>query len=121
MIGTTWKETLANIVFTALVAIIAILAYHAWRTHTSPRYVIVNVNAIVRAKEEVNAALLQKSGISDIEKRKIIDGMATFGLQLNEAIQQASTECRCVILNHAAVLGGTLDDLTPDVERRLGM
>lgn len=121
MIGDTWKDTLINITIMTAISMVVLFGYHAWQTFSSPRFAIVDISSIVRAKEEGNAALLQKPGLPDTEKRKIIDGMGAFALRLDEAVRQASSDCRCVILSHAAVLSGDVEDLTPDVRRRLGM
>jgi len=121
VIGETWKETLINIAVMAAVSAVVLLGYHAWRTFAAPRFAIVDISSIVRNKEEGNAALLQKPGVSDADKRKIIDSMGAFALSLDEAVRQASADCHCIILSHAAVLSGDMEDLTLDVRRRLGM
>lgn len=121
MIGETWKETAINMAVMAAVSMVVLLGYHAWRTFASPRFAIVDISSIVRTKEEGNAALLQKPGLPDAEKRKIIGSMGAFALSLDEAVRQTASDCHCVILSHAAVLSGEVEDLTPDVRRRLGM
>ena len=98
-------------------------AYHAWHGgNTYRKIAVLDVAEIYRLKEAEFSALLMKPGGSEAERAKAIELARTFGTQLSELTQRLPTECDCLVLTKAAVVGSRdVIDLTPEVKRRFGL
>jgi hypothetical protein len=69
----------------------------------------VDLESLIVAKQ---TALSATPGL---DSRKILEESGAFGQRLTIAVEKIGAECRCVLLNKAAVLGGNSIDYTDEV------
>lgn len=115
----------SHLILAALILTLAVLggfAVREWdRRHSAPKFGVVDIAAIMAAKEKSFTALLLKPGVSDEEKKRAFAQIGEFGAELNAIMSRLPAECRCEVLNKAAYLGGNAIDLTPSIKKRLGL
>jgi hypothetical protein len=77
---------------------------YAWlRANPSPRLVRVDVGSLFEEQKKTLAAKL-KPGMSEVEQRAIFLAAADYGKQVDEALSTVANECRCGVLNTAALV-----------------
>jgi hypothetical protein len=64
---------------------------------------------------------LSRPGTTDIERGQAYDAVASFGRQIERAIQDASASCNCDVLVRGAVVGRAKLDLTEQIASSLGI
>lgn len=109
----------AHIVTGTLAAIVAIGSVAGWHFfYPSDPVAKVNIIGIVSAQQKSLAAKL-KPGMDEKAQAALIDQASRFGKQLDAALAQVASECRCTLINSAAVVrdapSGTLRDYTQRV------
>lgn len=108
----------------ALPGVLAAAAAAAWiTTREPPRFAVLDVAELYRAKETQATAVLVKREATEAERAAQLRHAAAFGAELAALLRTLPRECRCVVLARAAVVAAepALPDLTPDVRRRLGL
>ncbi len=94
---------------------------YAWlRANPSPRLVRVDVGSLFEEQKKTLAAKL-KPGMSEDEQKAIFLAAADYGKQVDEALSTIANECRCGILNTAALVRvpETTDTGIPDATDRV--
>jgi hypothetical protein len=81
----------------------------------------VDIDAIVSAREMALVESLSRPGTTDIERGQAYDAVASFGRQIEKAIQDASVSCNCDVLVRGAVVGRAKLDLTEQIASSLGI
>jgi hypothetical protein len=77
---------------------------YAWlRANPSPRLVRVDVGSLFEEQKKTLAAKL-KPGMSEVEQKAIFLAAADYGKQVDEALSSVANECRCGVLNTAALV-----------------
>lgn len=97
------------------------VAYTAYR-HRSPRIATVDLQKLVEEDQQRSIAALAKSAdgvASDEQRSAYLKNTTAFAHKLEVAIDLAAQQCRCVIVNKAAVLGGEAMDYTESIRQRL--
>lgn len=111
--------TITTVLLTAAVVLVAIspVAYVIYK-RTPPEVAVVDLQKLV---EEDQTRLLAVLGANSPEqKRDIAERMtADFAKKLSTTVEAVGNECHCVLVNKAALLGGTAIDYTDEVRRRL--
>lgn len=103
-------------------AVLLIGAYHAWNSSTGPSAIaMLDVAEIYRLKESEFAALLLKPGATEADRSRAIELARSFGTELSALTERLPAECKCLVITKAAVVGGSVTDLTPEVKRRFGL
>lgn len=114
-IGVSVLVNLAN-------AVLLIAAYHAWNgPHAQSAIAMLDVAEIYRLKETEFAALLMKPGATPEDRARAIELARSFGTELSALTERLPAECKCLVIAKAAVVGGSVTDLTPEVKRRFGL
>ncbi len=94
---------------------------YAWlRANPSPRLVRVDVGSLFEEQKKTLAAKL-KPGMSEDEQKGIFLAAADYGKQVDEALSTIANECRCAVLNTAALvrMPETIDTGIPDATDRV--
>lgn len=114
-----WMDTLTTVLLTAALVLVAMspVAYAIYK-RTPPEVAVVDLQKLV---EEDQTRLLEVLGSSNLDqKRDIAERMtADFAKKLSATVETLGNECHCVLVNKAALLGGTAIDYTNEVRRRL--
>ncbi len=109
----------AHITTGAIAASLAIASIAGWlHFHPSGPVAKVDIIGIVTAQQKSLAAKL-KPGMDEKAQSELINQASRFGKQLDSALAQVADECRCTLLNSAAVVrdapSGALRDYTQRV------
>ena len=114
----TWKAHVATGVLTLAAGSIALTLWWGVERELSPRLGRVDIGQIV-AKQQKSLVERVKPGIDAQEQGRIFEEAKAFGNRLDAALEQASRECGCALMNSAALLKATharIPDLTERVE-----
>lgn len=115
---TTWKSHVATGVLTLAAGSIALAVWWGVERERSPRLGRVDIGQIV-AKQQKSLVERVKPGIDAQEQGRIFEEAKAFGNRLDAALEQASRECGCALMNSAALLKAahtSIPDLTERVE-----
>ena len=115
---TTWKAHVATGVLTLAAGSIALAVWWGVERERSPRLGRVDIGQIV-AKQQKSLVERVKPGIDAQEQGRIFEEAKAFGNRLDAALEQARHECRCALMNSAALLKAAhagIPDLTDRVE-----
>ena len=116
------KVVLVSVLISFANAALLVAVYHAWNgVRAHPRIAVLDVAEIYRMKESEFAALLMKPGATEADRVRAIELARTFGTDLAALTQSLPADCNCLVLTKAAVVGGGIADLTPEVKRRFGL
>ena len=96
---------LGRLVAMGLVSVIVSCSIgYAWlRANPSPRLVRVDVGSLFEEQKKTLASKL-KPGMSEEEQKAIFLAAADYGKQVDEALSTIANECRCGVLNTAALV-----------------
>lgn len=100
---------------------IGFASYHYFmKKHTSP-FGTVDIENIVEINQMRLVAMVSAPGAGDKERGLAFDAAKSFGQKMTDAISQVETECGCVLLARAAVIGSSQNDYTVRTKEILGM
>lgn len=114
----TWKAHLATGVLTLAAGSIALVLWWGVERERTSRLGRVDIGQIV-AKQQKSLVERVKPGIDAQEQGRIFEEAKAFGNRLDAALEQASRECGCALMNSAALLKAAhaaIPDLTERVE-----
>ena len=113
---------LGRLVATGLVSVLVTCSMgYAWlRANPSPRLVRVDVGSLFEEQKKTLAAKL-KPGMTEEEQKAIFLAAADYGKQVDEALSTIANECRCGVMNTAALvrMPETIDTGIPDATDRV--
>lgn len=90
----------------------------AWvYTHPAPRYAKIDIKSLV-TQETLKLSSQVRPNLSQNDQEKLLADASKIGERVDKAISQVAQECKCIILNSAAVLGGTEKYKIPDLTNR---
>lgn len=115
---TSWKAHATTGVLTLVAGNIALVLWWGVERERSPRLGRVDIGQIV-AKQQKSLVERVKPGIDAQEQGRIFEDAKAFGNRLDAALEQASRECGCALMNSAALLKAAhaaIPDLTDRVE-----
>lgn len=115
---TTWKAHVATGVLTLAAGSIALTLLWGIERERFPRLGRIDIGQIV-AKQQKSLVERVKPGIDAQEQGRIFEEAKAFGNRLDAALEQASRECGCSLMNSAALLKAAhagIPDLTDRVE-----
>jgi len=115
---TTWKAHLITGLITLTVGSLAAAMWWVKEQELSPRFARVDIGRVV-AKQQKSLVERVKPGIDAQEQGRIFEEAKAFGNRLDAALEQASRECGCALMNSAALLKAAhaaIPDLTDRVE-----
>ena len=115
---TTWKAHLITGLITLTVGSLAAAMWWVKEQELSTRFARVDIGLIV-AKQQKSLVERVKPGIDAQEQGRIFEDAKAFGNRLDAALEQASRECGCALMNSAALLKAAhagIPDLTERVE-----
>ena len=119
---TVWKSHVATGVLTLAAGGIALTLWWGVERERFPRLGKVDIGQIV-AKQQKTLVERVKPGIDAKEQGRIFEEAKAFGNRLDAALEQASRECGCALMNSAALLKAThagIPDLTDRVDALAG-
>ena len=73
------------------------------RSHPAPRMVRVDVGSLYEEQKKTLSARL-KPGMSEEEQKAIFKAATDYGKRVDEALSIAASECKCAVLNTAAIV-----------------
>lgn len=122
----SWSERermryLAPAVISSLITLIALapVGYVLWRNFPPP-IATVDLQKLVEEDQQEIMELFSKDGdITDDQRAKAEKRTVDFAKQLSTVIDRLGAECRCVIVNKAALLGGVTIDYTDLVREQI--
>lgn len=116
------KESLAIVLASVLATLVALapVAYMAYRA-LPPRIATVDLQKLVEEEQKRTMEVLSKNGgnVSDEQRLAIQRLTEDFAKKLSLAVDGLGTDCKCVIVNKAALLGGSTLDYTDLVRERI--
>lgn len=110
------------VVALCLIGITFSMAYAAYR-HRAPMVATVDLQKLVEEDQQRTIAALGKTpnGVASDEQRSTyLKNTTDFAQKLEASIERVAQQCRCVLVNKAAVLGGETPDYTDGVRMQLG-
>lgn len=110
--------TIAVAVFCSMLAL-APVGYMAWK-NLPPKVATVDLQKLVEEEQKHTIDVLSKGSSVSEEQRAAIEKLTIeFAKKLSANIDALGVECKCVIVNKAALLGGTAIDYTDLVRERM--
>lgn len=110
--------TVAVSVFCSMLAI-APVGYLAWKNMPLP-VVTVDVQKLVEEEQKHTIEVLGKgSSVSDEQRAAVEKLTIEFAKKLSQSVDALGTECKCVLVNKAALLGGGAPDYTDLLRERM--
>jgi len=105
---------------------ITLAAYHfVVVRQTIPRFAVVDVAELYRAKEAEFSKIIADPKATDVDRVKAMESAQRFAKDLQALIEKLPKECGCVVLNKAAVMNAGeslgLTDLTPQARKAVGL
>lgn len=96
------------------------VAYTAYQA-MPPRVAVVDLQKLIEEDQKPTLdALAASSGTASDSQRLLIQNRTQdFAQRLSRAVEQLGAECRCVLVNQAALLGGQSLDYTDWVRTRV--
>lgn len=90
------------------------------RSHPAPRMVRVDVGSLYEEQKKTLSARL-KPGMTEEEQKAIFKAATDYGKRVDEALSSAARECKCAVLNTAAIvrLPGSGESGIPDATDRV--
>jgi len=73
------------------------------RSHPVPRMVRVDVGSLYEEQKKTLSAR-HKPGMTEEEQKAIFKAATDYGKRVDEALSSAAQECRCAVLNTAAIV-----------------
>jgi hypothetical protein len=111
--------TLAHITTGVVSATGAILVFAVWQlTHSSLPLAKVDILGIV-ASQQKNLTAQMKPGMDQKAQAEIIESASRFGKQLDLALTQVAGECKCTLMNSAAIVKDSPQAAVPDYTQRV--
>lgn len=111
--------TFSHIVTGTVSAVVAIAIIAGWQHfHPAPLMAKVDIIGIVTSQQKSLAAQM-KPGMDQKAQAEIIDSAARFGKQLDVALTQVSNECKCTLINAAAIIKDAPAGATRDYTQRI--
>jgi len=95
------------------------------RSHPAPRMVRVDVGSLYEEQKKALSARL-RPGMTEEEQKAIFKAATDYGKRVDEALSSAAQECRCAVLNTAAIVRlpdsgeSGIPDATDQVRQILG-
>jgi len=97
-------STFAHFVTGTISATAAIAVMTGWQHfHPAPMMAKVDIIGIVTSQQKSLAAQM-KPGMDQKAQAEIIESAARFGKRLDVALTQVASECKCTIINSAAII-----------------
>ncbi|WP_374691318.1 hypothetical protein [Accumulibacter sp.] len=93
----------------------------AWlhvRSLEMPRLARVDIGSLVVRQQQALVQRIQP-GMTVDEQGKLFDEAKAFGVQLDAALDQVAQECRCALLNSAALVKSSSAVAIPDLTARV--
>jgi len=117
------KEDFLVMVAAVLLTLIVLspVAYMAYSS-MPPQVAQVDLQKLVEEEQQRTIDVLSKSGgaaVTDEQRAAIEKLTIAFAKQLWANVDTLGSECKCVIVNKAAVLGGSVIDYTDTIRQRM--
>lgn len=116
------KENIGIVLASVLTTLVALapVAFMAYRS-IPPRIATVDLQRLIEEDQKRTLDVLTKSnGAVSEEQRATLQKLTIeFAKKLSASVDQLGVECHCVIVNKAALLGGTAIDYTDIVRERI--
>lgn len=115
------KENIIVVVSAVLLTLLALapVAYKAYQA-LPPHVAQVDLQKLVEEEQQQTIAFLEKGGnVTEEQRAGFEKRTVAFAKALSGQIDQLGTECKCVIVNKAAVLGGSVIDYTDLIRQRM--
>ena len=115
----TRRDTGITVLLSVLATLLALapLGYTVYR-HLPASVATVDLKLLLEEEQARTANLLGKT-IHDKTRSEMKKQTAEFAAKLSNSIQALEQSCNCVIMNKAALLGGSAVDYTNEVRHRL--
>lgn len=115
------KEPIIMVVSAVLLTLVALapVAYKAYQS-VPPHVAQVDLQKLVEEEQQRVIDVMSKGGnVSDEQRAAFERRTVSFAKALSESIDQLGGECKCVIVNKAAILGGSVIDYTDLIRQRM--
>lgn len=107
---------LAASVFLSL--LVSLLVTYALFSKT-PKVATIDLQKLILEDQERFIALVGQGGMSEEQRALAEKSSMMFAKKLSITVDALGKECRCVLINKAALLGGEVHDYTDIVRQRL--
>jgi hypothetical protein len=109
----------------ALTVLTTLLAGAGWRSPGCtfqpleiPRLARVDLGSLVARQQQALVERIQP-GMTPDEQARLFEEAKTFGVQLDAALDQVAQECRCALINSAALIKTSPAVAMPDLTARV--
>lgn len=113
-----FKAQLLTAIVTLFLGACLAAAWLHFRPLEIPRFARVDIGAIV-AHQQQSLAQRVKPGMAPAEQGRLFEEAKAFGVRLDAALEQASRECQCALINSAALLKVAPAKALPDISARV--
>lgn len=116
-----WMELL-RLIATLAVCAAMIALYHIYAGPKPVKFVVLDINFIVDAKQMQFTAMLAKPGIVDADREAALDMVKSMEGELRSALDEYRVECGCEVLVKAAALTSSgMPDITKQIASKMGI
>lgn len=112
------KAQILTAIVTLVLGTCLAAAWLHFRPFEIPRFARVDIGAIV-ARQQQSLAQRVKPGMAPAEQGRLFEEAKAFGVRLDAALEQASRECQCALVNSAALLKVSSAKSIPDLSARV--
>lgn len=114
-------ELLAQWLFLVVTCVALLFTYHTLFKQAPTRFGTINLDEVVKIREEQFVALLSKDNVSDKEREKAFEMVSSIGPEIKQGMAAIAQSCQCILLVQSAVLSMEVPDYTNDLKKHLGM
>jgi hypothetical protein len=119
--GVSFLEVTGIALFVALVTVIIALLGYRHFVDRPVHFAIVDVQAIVEAKQLQLASMVTTKTVTDKERGAAYDAASRFGRELQDSLNTVQAECDCLLLTAGATVAENVPDLTNRVKELVGL
>jgi len=115
------REYLITVSISVLATLVALtpIGYVAYKNRPA-RIATVDLQKLIEEEQKRTMDLLNKGGSVSDEQRATVEKLTIdFAKKLSTTVDDIGADCHCVIVNKAALLGGTTIDYTDVVRERI--
>lgn len=115
------REDLITVLVSVFFSLLALtpVGYVAYR-NMPPKVATVDLQKLVEEEQKSTIDVLSKGGSVSDEQRAVMEKLTIdFAKKLSANIDTLGAECKCVIVNKAALLGGAAIDYTDLLRERM--
>lgn len=117
-----WLDYAIKFAIDLVVIAAALLAYHQFAVVPNmQRFAYLDIGELMEIKQLQVASTATAPGSTEADRERAFGDIAKFAAELERAISDLQSECKCTLLVRAAIVKSREQDMTPLLKERLGL